>query len=388
MAIVLEFEGTDDYLSLLEPFNLSDGEFIDFEVIQGAINSGFEMWAGTWETGTTAGQWYFGKLNSSNGMLTLFNRNTSTRNNSVAGVLVEGEQATFTVERNLDTLRVLKNGVQVIAPLSFASGDLDISNVKVFFAGNEGNTSFCFTGQTVSIAVDTRYNFDINGSVHTAGTPLVTETVSAKTATGVNMPTAALGQPGSAWIDLGGGGVTVTPSTINSASVSNNPAITFNSVVSLTPNTIDSLSVANNPSIQFGSVLNISPATIDSASVSNDPILSFSAVLNITPQAIDSVSAANNPSIIFNSVLNLTPSTIDSLSVSNNPVIEFKSVINVLPQTIDSLSVSKNPFISFGVVQTIGNVTASFKDSGISVKYEEDEINVGYKPNAITVNFK
>ncbi|HHZ68709.1 MAG TPA: hypothetical protein EYN67_19005 [Flavobacteriales bacterium] len=163
---------------------------------------------------------------------------------------------------------------------------------------------------------------------------------------------------------LGGGGVTVTPSTINSESVS------------------------NNPSIQFGSVLNISPATIDSASTSNDPILSFSAVLNITPQAIDSVSAANDPSILFNSALNLTPSTINSLSVSNNPVIEFKSVINVLPQTIDSLSASKNPFISFGVVQTIGNVTASFKDSGISVKYEEDEINVGYKPNAITVNFK
>ena len=187
---------------------------------------------------------------------------------------------------------------------------------------------------------------------------------------------------------LGTTGITVTPSTINSASVSNNPAITFNSVVNLTPNAIDSLSVANNPSIQFGSVLNISPATIGSASVSNDPMLSFSAVLNITPQAIDSVSASNDPSILFNSVLSLTPSTIDSLSVSNDPVIEFKSVINVLPQTIDSLSVSKNPFISFGVVQTIGNVTASFKDSGISVKYEEDEINVGYKPNAITVNFK
>lgn len=179
--------------------------------------------------------------------------------------------------------------------------------------------------------------------------------------------------------DSGGGGVSITPNTINSASVSNNPAITFNSVVSLTPNAIDSLSVANNPSIQFNSVVNISPATINSASISNDPILSFSAVLNITPQTINSASAANNPSILFNSVLSLEPSTIDSLSVSNNPVIEFKSVINVLPQTIDSLSVSRNPFISFGVVQTIGNVTASFKDSGISVKY---------KPNAITVNFK
>jgi hypothetical protein len=77
--------------------------------------------------------------------------------------------------------------------------------------------------------------------------------------------------------------------------------------------------------------------------------------------------------------LNISPTTIDSLSISNNPVIEFKSVINVLPQVVDSLSVSINPFISFGVVQTIGNVTASFKDSGISVKYEEDQITVNFK---------
>ncbi|MCJ8293781.1 MAG: hypothetical protein MJK15_05175 [Colwellia sp.] len=175
------------------------------------------------------------------------------------------------------------------------------------------------------------------------------------------------------------GGVTVTPSTIDSLSVSNNPAITFNSVLSITPNAIDSLSTANNPTVQFNSVVNISPTAINSSSVSNNPIVSFSAVLNITPQAIDSSSSANNPVIVFNNPLNISPATIDSLSVSNNPVIEFKSVINVLPQVVGSLSVSINPFISFGVVQTIGNVTASFKDSGISVKYEEDQITVNFK---------
>ena len=238
----------------------------------------------------------------------------------------------------------------------------------------------------VQVSGDIDYDWDATASSHAAGTPRLLNTLDGSGLTDAFtffMPT-----DGSAWEDLGGGGVSITPNTINSASVSNNPAITFNSVVSLTPNAIDSLSVANNPLIQFNSIVNISPATIDSASISNDPILSFSAVLNITPQAINSASAANNPSILFNSVLSLAPSTIDSLSVSNDPVIEFKSVINILPQAIDSLSVSRNPFISFGVVQTIGNVTASFKDSGISVKYEEDEINVGYKPNAITVNFK
>ncbi|HHZ94209.1 MAG TPA: hypothetical protein EYN67_01335, partial [Flavobacteriales bacterium] len=284
----------------------------------------------------------------------------------------DGLYHTYKIRRDGNDYSFLIDEVEVATTTSSAATGGNGVQYIGRVSGNFTHTNIGYIIFRDSIAGTELFNWDATASSHAAGTPVLLDITGGNDATGVNMPT-----DGSAWVDLGGGGITVTPSTINSASVSNNPAITFNSVVSLTPNTIDSLSVANNPSIQFGSVLNISPLTIDSASVSNDPILSFSAVLNITPQAIDSVSAANDPSILFNSALSLTPSAIDSLSVSNNPVIEFKSVINVLPQTIDSLSVSKNPFISFGVVQTIGNVTASFKDSGISVKYEEDEINVG-----------
>ncbi len=251
----------------------------------------------------------------------------------------------------------------------------------------DGYRMFSATGSTTFGHALLKDNTSIIDSVTSANTLIFTPTNSGGTGLILDESTAnnengvLMNFPGdnSQWVLVGGGGISITPNTINSASVSNNPVIAFNSVLNLTPNAINSLSIANNPSIQFNSVVNISPATIDSASVSNDPIVSFSAVLNITPQAIDSASLSNNPTIVFNNPLNIAPSSIDSLSVSNNPVIEFKSIINVLPQAIDSLSVSINPFISFGVVQTIGNVTASFKDSGISVKYEEDKITVNFK---------
>jgi len=48
-------------------------------------------------------------------------------------------------------------------------------------------------------------NWDATASSHAAGTPILTDTVGGNDATGINMPT-----DGSAWIDLGGGGLTVT----------------------------------------------------------------------------------------------------------------------------------------------------------------------------------
>jgi hypothetical protein len=47
-------------------------------------------------------------------------------------------------------------------------------------------------------------NFDPTASSHAAGTPILTDTIGGNNATGVNMPT-----DGSAWIDLGGGGISI-----------------------------------------------------------------------------------------------------------------------------------------------------------------------------------
>ena len=52
--------------------------------------------------------------------------------------------------------------------------------------------------------------YDATSSSHGAGTPILTDTIGGNNATGVNMPT-----DGSAWIDLGGGGISITGATAN-----------------------------------------------------------------------------------------------------------------------------------------------------------------------------
>ena len=150
-------------------------------------------------------------------------------------------------------------------------------------------------------------------------------------------------------------GITITPLSINSSSISIDPVIKYAAIVNLLPNAINSSSIALNPAIQY------------------------SASINITPNSINSLSIGLNPVISYSSALIILPQTINSASVGINPVIEYKGVINLTPNTINSLSVSINPFISTGQTQTVGNVTAGFADDLYSVKY---------KLSGITVNFK
>lgn len=193
MACSLVFDGVNDYLDLTTDFSLADGEYIDFHIIAGALDSGYEMWCGTWGSvaGSSVGEWYFGKLNSTDGRLTLYNRGNGARNNSATGTLVEGEDAVFRLERVGNTLRVLKNSVEVIAPLSFGAGEIDAANIKKLFKENETATSFCFTGKVRSVTVDTRYKLDATASdtSNTGAQPILVDSVGTNDGQGFNFPT-------------------------------------------------------------------------------------------------------------------------------------------------------------------------------------------------------
>ena len=183
----------------------------------------------------------------------------------------------------------------------------------------------------------------------------------------------------SEYILVGGSGITVTPDTLNSISVSLDPGVVFNSALSLTPLTVNSNSITLDPSITFAASLELTPDTINSSSISLDPFVQFGGTLDLTPAVLNTLSVALNPAIEFTSALVVTPQTLNSSSISVDPSIEFKSVINLTPDTLNSLSISLNPLITTGAVQTIGVVTAGFADDLYSVKY---------KLSGITVNFK
>lgn len=175
------------------------------------------------------------------------------------------------------------------------------------------------------------------------------------------------------------GGVTVTPDTLNSLSISLDPAIAFNSALVLTPSTVNSNSISLNPSITFTASLELTPNTINSSSISLDPVIQFGGTLDLTPNVLNTSSVVLNPTIEFTSALVVSPQTLNSASISIDPLIEFKAVINLTPDTLNTSSVSLNPTITTGAVQSIGTVTAGFADDLYSVKY---------KLSGITVNFK
>ena len=171
----------------------------------------------------------------------------------------------------------------------------------------------------------------------------------------------------------------LSPATINSSSISLDPVIEFSSILTITPNTINSSSTSLNPTILFSSSLDITPITIDSLSTGLNPLIKFSASIILSPSTINSASVALNPFIEYTSALVVAPQIINSSSINLNPSIEFKSLINLNPLVIDSLSVALTPSLNYGKVQTIGTVTAGFADDKYSVKY---------KLSGITVNFK
>ena len=140
MAHLLQLNGTSGYGSFVTPFTMPTNADLDFDIEWGSLSGTYEMIVGTWNVG--GNEWYFGKADVSSGIMTLYNRANADRKNSSAGVLVNGERATFRLERRGNVMRVLKNGVQVIAPMTFGAGVIDAKNIQRLFSSNTTSQYF------------------------------------------------------------------------------------------------------------------------------------------------------------------------------------------------------------------------------------------------------
>lgn len=194
MTVALQLDGVDDFLTYT---NWSaTGDF----TISGRFESGPLSGTGiilgrTSDTGNYLALYASGNLQvsvggSASGLLSGILANT-VYNYTITRV---GTLITLTAETGFITHNS-SNTFNLNALGKFSAG--------AFFAGQYRDIT------TLSRSGDIR-TLDVNSSSTGAGTPVITDTTSSLDATGVNMPTAALGQPGSAWIDLGGSGVTVT----------------------------------------------------------------------------------------------------------------------------------------------------------------------------------
>lgn len=192
-------------LSIDTPFYLPTNCDLEIDMAWNAISSNYEMIFGTWGTGFSDDQFYFGKYNAPNGTYTLYKRGGAVRTNSSASEMVVGTYAVLTLKRRGDNLSVLKDGVEICASITFSAGILDNALIKTFCAGNESgfNANVSVKSATLkNIDTATTTNlWDASTSDHsnTGIQPELLDTVGSNNATGVGFPT-----DGSAWIDLGG----------------------------------------------------------------------------------------------------------------------------------------------------------------------------------------
>jgi len=153
------------------------------------------------------------------------------------------------IERVGTTVTIDVNGTQETKTTS--------STAYFDLIGAVSSGSFRFQGQIGDTTVmngDSGGNrlLNFNTSSHGAGTVTITDTISGQNATGVNMPT-----DGSAWVNLGGGGISLTVTEVlNSFTDISNINIDYN-VSAVITETLNSFGDTSVISVTSGQVVNL-----------------------------------------------------------------------------------------------------------------------------------
>lgn len=221
-----------------------------------------------------------------------------------------------------------------------------------------GNGSFPFKGDFQHFEItSTTNNFRWNAtdSSHAAGTPVLTETIAARNATGGGMAT-----DGSVWVDLGGGGLTITLTPVDSnnafdvSDVSNE--ITVSPIPITSVNAFDVTDVLVPPIIPFtpidssntfdindvlnGVLVNLSPF----ASTNQFDIIQIGVgitVINLSP--VDSINAFDITTLLVSPAITLAP-------VDSSNAFDISDVS--LPQTITPTPI--NSISQFNILAVFG----------------------------------
>lgn len=258
-------------------------------------------------------------------------------------------------------------------------GGLSLSRNKIWF-GNRAGTSSWMHQQTEYVDLtdsntpsNSRY-YDATASSHAAGTPILTDTIGGNNATGFNMPT-----DGSAWIDLGGSGVTVTATlgTINyssqDATVSLAGSVDINTTLGAISYSSQDASISLTGSLDVVATLGAINYSSKNTTVSVTGDVDVIATLG----AINYTSNNATISLASETIINTTLGTIDY--ASQDAAVTLSGLIDIT-STLGAIVYNSYPVIvSVGEGQVIGNVTASFADNIYTA---------GFKPDTITISFK
>ena len=370
MSWALQFDGVNDYVPFTPLLSQNNSSNINWDLEFTAANHGSEAII----LGST----------STNAFVIL--RNTNELEYRVGG----GAQKFSVTDVNVSAVYKLElrwsGGVKA---LTLYENNVFVSTLNISLASILGGDAV-YLGRTGSVYRNTLYEdyltyndlelsansrkFDFTASSHAAGTVVVSETINNQDATGVNMPT-----DGSAWVDLGGGGITLaaTLGTINYTSQ--------NATVSLTGSvdvisTLGSINYASqNTTVNLGGLVDIQSTLglIDYSSNSATIGLTGSVDLIATIGNIN--YASNNAIVALESQLNIN-TTLGAIDYTNqNSTVTLSGLIDI-SATLGTITYNDyNVTVGVGEGQLINNVTGYFAD---------DIYSAGFKPNVITVNFK
>lgn len=241
-------------------------------------------------------------------------------------------------------------------------------------------------------------SYDATVSDHGAGTPILVDTVAGNNATGFNMPT-----DGSAWLDLGGSGITVAGAT---------PDYTYSSIAGAIDLTGSIDVLGQTPSYSYSAISGAIDLTGEILITGNTPNYSYTALggnVDLTGALVVVGATASYNYQAISGVIDLTGEITVSGQTPNysyaaiNGLVELGALINVIGSTpnynyqgvngevilVGEISVTGDTpsysysaisgFVVIGGGQVIGTVTAGFKDDLYSVDYKPDQITVTFK---------
>ena len=180
-------------------------------------------------------------------------------------------------------------------------------------------------------------NWDADSSSRGVGTPVLTDIIGGDDATGINMPT-----DGSAWIDLGGSGVSVSPDPIDQAQTMGEISLTEHS--SITLNSIDQAQTMGEVSLTENSVISLNSMT--QAQTMGELSLTEAGTLLLSSmsqaQTMSEVSLTEHSSITLNSIDQAQ--TMSEVSLTEAGVLLLNSMDQ--SQFVDEIQLTEHSIVS------------------------------------------
>tara|TARA_R110002124_G_scaffold272158_1_gene441204 strand:- start:6066 stop:7217 length:1152 start_codon:yes stop_codon:yes gene_type:complete len=252
---------------------------------------------------------------------------------------------------------------------------------------------------TVVTAGGTDAILDPDASDHsnTGQQPVVVDTLGSNNATGVGFPT-----DGSAWVDLGGGGISVTGDTaafdftalagtvdlageiLVTGSTASFDYSAISGAIDLTGQLLVTGQTANfdysaiNGGVEFTGEISVTGDTASFDYIALPGTIDLTGEIIVTGSTASFDYTGENGAIELGAVINVVGQTANFDVNGVNAEVSLTGEITIIGDTATFDYVAKSGIVVIGEGQKIGTVAAGFADSTIGVQY---------KQNTITVNF-